>query len=143
MKEILVHGSDRMVVVDDDVVITKRLYLSGTRRGINTSRNESIASLVMGKPPVGFQWDHKDGNIYNNLRYNLRLATDSQQQANRRKFSGRYSSKYKGVSFKHGKFEAYCNRIYLGRYVDEDDAGRAYDKKAIELWGEFAVLNFP
>jgi len=36
------------------------------------------------------------------------------------------------------------NKIYnLGRFKDKVEAAKVYDKKAIELHGEFAVLNFP
>jgi len=34
-------------------------------------------------------------------------------------------------------------KIYLGSYKTKEEAARAYDKKAIELFGEFAQLNFP
>jgi len=34
-------------------------------------------------------------------------------------------------------------RFYLGRYDDEIEAALAYDRKAEELFGEFAYLNFP
>ena len=58
------------------------------------------------------------------------------------------SSNYKGVSFHKAsnKWSAQIKhndqRIHLGLYDDEAEAGRAYDRKAIELFREFAVLNF-
>jgi hypothetical protein len=33
-------------------------------------------------------------------------------------------------------------KIYIGRFENEDDAGMAYDMKALELYGEGAKLNF-
>jgi hypothetical protein len=56
---------------------------------------------------------------------------------------------YKGVAFcrKSGRWRAsirHKNRKYsLGRYSVEEDAARAYDARARELFGEFARLNFP
>ncbi len=31
----------------------------------------------------------------------------------------------------------------LGRFDDAVEAAKTYDKKAVELFGEFAFLNFP
>ena len=57
------------------------------------------------------------------------------------------SSIYKGVSFHkwHNKWHAkigYQNkRHHIGYFLNVKDAARAYNNKAIELFGEFALLN--
>lgn len=91
--------------------------------------------------------DHKDTNRANNLIDNLRDATSTQNHANQTKRSG-LSSKYKGVSWRNDRnkwkaqIKVASKTISLGVFHNEDDAGRAYDQKAIELFGEFAKLNF-
>ena len=58
------------------------------------------------------------------------------------------TSIYKGVSFNKtaNKWTAQIRyngqRINLGYYTDESEAGRVYDRKAKELFGVFAKLNF-
>jgi len=91
--------------------------------------------------------DHKDRNGLNNRRSNLRPATRQQQQANHKKHSDGITSQYRGVSwFKTSKkFRAaiVCNRKqrHLGLFTDEVDAARAFNRAAVELFGEFASLN--
>lgn len=88
--------------------------------------------------------DHFNGRGTDNRRTNLRAATDSQNQANRRTKQG----KFKGVFLKRpGQYFACIkyNRkpIHLGSFRDPVIAAKAYDAKARELFGEFASLNFP
>ena len=94
----------------------------------------------------GVQIDHKDGNGLNNRKNNLRFANSSQQRQNSRTHR-KTTSKFKGVCFDKNK-KLWCvrtcinyKRIYLGYFKDETAAAIAYDKKAIELFGEFARLN--
>ena len=91
--------------------------------------------------------DHQDRNSLNNHLSNLRWCTRNENDQNRSKRKNT-TSMYKGVYFykKANKWLARIKhkgqRIYLGCYTDESDAGRAYDRKASELFREFAVLNF-
>ena len=93
--------------------------------------------------------DHRDRDGLNNRRINLRLATHSQQMANRKKFKNGKTSKFKGVTKlkECGLFRARLGfegkRIYLGEFRKERDAAKAYDIAAKRYFGEFAVLNFP
>lgn len=92
--------------------------------------------------------DHKDRDGINNQKENFRSATRSQQAMNQ---GVRVDSKtgYRGVSWhkKAGKWRAYIfqggKQIHLGMFVEKVDAAKAYDREAIRVFGEFAVLNFP
>lgn len=97
--------------------------------------------------PDGALVDHADGDGLNNARGNLRLATTVQNAANRVIRSDNRTG-FKGVGRrKGGRFIAEIvsggQRYYLGRFGTAEDAARAYDAKARELFGEFAHCNFP
>lgn len=90
--------------------------------------------------------DHKDLNRGNNKWLNLRLATRSQQNANRPAFNGRFN-RFKGVSFHkaagrwRAKIDFQRKSIWLGLYDTEEAAYEAYKEAAIRLHGEFARFH--
>lgn len=92
--------------------------------------------------------DHKDGNPLNNTRDNLRRASHIQNSSNRARQSNN-SSGFKGVSWNSrrkkwlARIAADGKEIQIGQFADPAEAARAYDKKAKELHGQFARLNFP
>lgn len=91
--------------------------------------------------------DHKNRDYRNNTKENLRIATKSQNQANREKQSNNRSG-YKGVSwFKRDCcWRAYITKksvqYHLGYFADPIEAAKAYDKEAKRIFGKFACLNF-
>lgn len=108
-----------------------------------------------------YQWATKNGysddltidRIDFNGNYepsNCRWMTQSQNSHNKKypnKISGK-KSKYKGVRLTNKSTVIWSARItfnkkemHLGTFNNEDDAARAYNKKAKELFGEHADLN--
>lgn len=89
---------------------------------------------------------HNDGNKLNNRISNLIEETNSDNNRFRKK-KDNATSKYFGVNKCGDYFEARISinnqQIDLGYFKDEDEAGKAYDRKALELIGEKAVRNFP
>jgi hypothetical protein len=90
--------------------------------------------------------DHVNGDKLDNRRCNLRIATRAQNVMNQR-VSSANTSGFKGVSWDvdAGKWRAYINfqhkRVYIGLFTDVEEAALAYNLKAAELFGEFALLN--
>ena len=107
---------------------------------------EHRAVFLMSHGFIPSEIDHADGDKTNNIISNLRPATRSQNQQNRKAQKG--SSLFKGVCWcsTYSKWRA---RIYkagkeisLGYHVNEIDAARSYDDAAQKHHGEFARLNF-
>ncbi|MCP4354289.1 MAG: hypothetical protein GY793_01405 [Proteobacteria bacterium] len=99
--------------------------------------NEYCKSLIV---------DHKDRNRENNNVENLRMTNNSGNSINSSKPKNK-SSRFKGVYWcsERSKWssEIMFNRKHytLGRFLNEQDAAEAYDKKCLELHGEYASTN--
>lgn len=98
--------------------------------------------------PKGTLVHHLNNDGKDNRKENLRIVTHRENTVNT-KPTGDFTSKYKGVYWnKTGKkWEAgiyhHGKRIYIGRFVDEEEAARAYDAAARKYHGQYAYLNFP
>jgi hypothetical protein len=96
----------------------------------------------------GKRADHINGNGCDNRRGNLRPATPQQNVFNQ-KLRVTSTSGFKGVTWnkRYGKWQAQIGHNgknkHIGLFVNLEEAARAYDAKARELFGEFARTNFP
>ncbi len=100
------------------------------------------------KPPKGRVVDHINGNRCDNTRANMRNVTRRENLQNTGKRAGT-ASIYKGVAYDKRvvKWNVQIGwsgtTAHAGPFEDEAEAARAYDRMAVELFGENARLNFP
>jgi AP2 domain len=155
MREVPVSGTWTALVDDEDyaLVAEHTWSIHVTRSGNRYARCQSshgrgyrnpcrllMHTLLTGWPRV----DHEDRNGLNNQRSNLREASVSQNLANQRAVRGK-GSRFKGVAWSGWKWRADIRvdrkRTYLGSFSTEEAAAQAYDRAAMEKFGEFACTN--
>lgn len=106
--------------------------------------------LILSLDDPRIHCDHRDQDGLNNQRNNLRIATRSQNLANRQKCVTNTTG-FKGVFLvKRRKTPTWLAAIkvmykchYLGHFHSPVEAALAYDRAALAYFGEFASLNFP
>lgn len=150
MKQFLLKGYT-VYVDDENFDLFSRASWSVSKRhgsihAVKHVRGKRVAMQDLVLPPKeGFIVDHKDGNGLNNTKTNLRYATYSQNGFNRKN----HKNRFRGVSWnKQSKkwVAQICylgTRYYLGAFTSDVEAAKVWDKEAINLFGEFATLNFP
>lgn len=145
------------VLVDDDLVdyLSQWGWYYYARRGVwgcgavkRNHDNMLLADIIKcNDPSDGLLVDHIDRNPLDNRRENLRLATKSQNAANRRLFRNNKSG-YKGVKCAGGLARPWRCTIMvdgvhhsLGRFATKEEAARRYDEAALFFHGEYACTN--
>ena len=144
--------------------LTNRFY---AHSGVNNGKGKSSGKLLMHRLIIGvtdknIEIDHKDHNGVNNQKTNLRLASQADNARNcsaKKNGTSQYLGVHKYIPKTKWKEKTYIyppkwqaiigfeyKRIGLGYFPftpeGEIEAAKAYDKKAKELFGEFANLNF-
>ena len=165
-----IHGGKKELIVDkeDEYLFSDQYYWRAIqrirygheceviqgykRRGEMYGRSHKlfyIHRLIM-EAPSGKIVDHINHDIYDNRRVNLRICNNSENIMNSR-ISTKSTTGYKGVSIDKGNTKRIYyaaimknyKKYFLGSFYTAEEAALAYDKKARELFGEFAYLNFP
>lgn len=150
---VLFSNKGQPILVDPDVAEKlkgRKIHLAATKKYPMTVINGEHMYLhryIMGVSDRKVIVDHINGDIYDDRRKNLRLATKADNAHNMRCLSSHNHSGYKGVFFENftkrwcASIQLNGKKINLGRYKTAREAADAYDKKAIEIFGDFACTN--
>ena len=129
----------------------------GERKSRDFKVSRLVASIFCDNPENKPYVDHMNRNRLDDHFENLRWVTARENAANQgprkgRKFKGVYVEKnHKWFRQEQFEFEfmkpelkylAKCAGEDLGTFNTEEEAAKAYDIKAKERWGDYAVLNY-
>lgn len=135
----IVDGEDAELVSRYEWRLRKGYVAAGT------STNLLYLHRLVMRAPARQDIDHRNHDPLDNRKKNLRFCSNSQNQANRGKVRAR--SGIKGVHW-HAQQQKWQVQVkcqgkayHVGLFTDDIAAGRAYLKKARELFGEFAWSN--
>jgi hypothetical protein len=154
MIEILLTQNQVAIIDDEDYELVSKYkwcaikdrntYYAQTHIYKNGKRTTRQMHQVILSSKKGQQVDHINGNGVDNRKENLRFADYSQNQQNKKAVYG--SSSYKGVSRVGNRWKAsigfQMKNFHLGYFSSEEEAALTYNRKATELFGEFASINF-
>ncbi len=120
------------------------IYATGYEGPRKTRRAIYMHRFIM-RAQAGQEVDHGNRNGLDNRRENLRFCNEAQNSANQ-KLSVMNTTGFKGVThlankYWVGQIHHQHRHIHLGMFPTAIDAARAYDAKALELFGEFARTN--
>lgn len=110
-----------------------------------TARGKTLHKNLLGRQEQGYVIDHINRNKLDNRLENLRIITAKENSYNRTK-SKNSNNIYKGVKKSGNKYIATISKDgitkNIGGFETIEDAAKAYDMMAEELFGEFAAKNF-
>lgn len=162
MKEIALSQGQVAVVDDDDFARVAQFKWYAIQRSgkWHAARKPKSGAVYMHRflmdAPDGAEVDHVNGNGLDNRRENLRICSKRENARNRKSGARAKSSRFHGVTL-HPRGNRWrvvicagardrrgnAKQIYVGHFIDETEAARAYDRAALKHFGAFAATNFP
>jgi hypothetical protein len=129
--------------------LSPKNYVMATYWENGKMRHVYLHRLIMNAKATD-KCDHIHHDKLDNRKSELRIASSTQNQGNRRKIKT-CLSKFKGVCW-HKQKQKWIAHLrqkvngktrlkHLGYFTDEKDAARAYNKAALEYFGSFSNLN--
>ena len=148
----LTQGHEAIVDAEDYGELNKNkwFYNCGyARRNVRMANGKQTAIRMhreINQTPDGLVTDHINHNMLDNRKENLRTTTHQQNCMNGDPHKDG-TSKYRGVNWdvREKKWMARImidgKQKYLGRFIKEEDAAKAYNEAATKLFGVYARLN--
>lgn len=136
----------------EDYPLISQYYWSVDDRGyagMTQGRQRIKMHILLLPSQKGFVVDHINHDIRDNRKQNLRIATYRENMGNRGKMpyntneykgTTAYKTKTQGIRYR-ARIRYKGKQLNLGTYSTPEEAAKAYNAKAIEVFGEFALLN--
>jgi len=139
-------NSIKLMLTRKDKYITVCLCKNNIKQTVSVHR--LVANAFVNNPNKKGFVNHRNSDRADNRAENLEWCSKQENTWYQKKSKiGNLSSIYKGVSFDKatGKWKSTIVKNYkitnIGRFIDEKMAAIAYNRKAEELFGKFALLN--
>ena len=148
-RTLVLTNKGQEILVDTEDIDRLKEYtwcISGNGYAMSRSQGEAVIMhrFIM-NASEGLCVDHINGGILDNRKQNLRVCAKQENEFNQ-KIRVDNTTGYRGVCpSKSGRFRAYIvkngKQYRLGVFETAEAAAKAYNEKAVELYGDFARLN--
>jgi len=149
----------RFAIVDDedyDELTKHRWFFTGhgyAKRYVKDGEPDARKNLFMHRQILGLRFgdkrvvDHINGDGLDNRRSNIRVSNQGTNCQRKVNVFCKRPRRFRGTRRSNGRYTADI-RIdgylqHLGVFDTEEEAAYAYDRKAKEIHGEHALLNYP